>query len=84
MYINAIMLYLPIYNIIVMSKTLVLYVFHQYNERVKHFIQNAIFYDENIDFLVISNNKNNVFEVPPYVKTMYRDNIGFFKPINNQ
>jgi len=60
-----------------MVKTLVLYVFHQYNDRVQHFIKNAIFYDENIDFIVISNNKQNVFEVPPYVKTMYRDNIGF-------
>ena len=61
-----------------MVKTLVLYVFHQYNERVRHFIYNGgVFYDENIDFIFISNNKNNVFEVPPYVKKMFRDNIGF-------
>jgi hypothetical protein len=61
-----------------MVKTLVLYVFHQYNERVKNFIQNGgIFYDENIDFIFISNNKHNVFDVPPYVKTFVRDNIGF-------
>jgi len=35
-------------------KTLVLFVFHQYNKRVKNFIK-CIFYDENIDFIVISN-----------------------------
>jgi hypothetical protein len=60
-----------------MSKTLVLYVFHIYNERVTHFINNCIFYDENVDFMMISNNKNNVFEVPDYVKKMFRDNIGY-------
>ena len=41
------------------------------------FIQNAIFCDENIDFIVISNDKNNVFEVPSYVKTYHRENIGY-------
>jgi len=60
-------------------KTLVLFVFHQYNERVEHFIKNAIFYDEDIDFLVISNDKNNVFELPDYVNVtkMFRDNVGY-------
>ena len=57
-------------------KTLVLYVFHIVNRRVIHFINNAIFYDENIDFIVISNGKNK-FNVPPYVKKMVRPNIGF-------
>ena len=56
---------------------LILYVFHELNNRVYHFINNCIFYDENIDFIVISNNKNNKFEVPSYVKTLYRDNIGY-------
>jgi lipopolysaccharide biosynthesis protein len=60
-----------------MPRTLVLFVFHQYNDRVEHFLRNAIFYDENIDFIVISNSRDNVFEVPPYVKTLFRDNIGF-------
>jgi len=58
-------------------KTLVLYVFHEYNSRVEMFIKNAIFFDENIDFIVISNNKNNKFTVPPYVKILPRDNIGY-------
>lgn len=60
-----------------MPKTLVLYVFHLFNERVQYFIDNAIFYDDNIDFIMISNDRNNVFEVPTYVKKFFRDNIGF-------
>jgi len=59
------------------TKLLVLYVFHDYNDRVKHFIENCIFYDENVDFIIISNDKNNKFEVPHYVKTLFRDNIGY-------
>jgi lipopolysaccharide biosynthesis protein len=60
-----------------MDKVLVLYVFHIYNDRVEHFIKNAIFYDENVDFIIISNDKNNKINVPSYVKTLFRDNIGF-------
>ena len=60
-----------------MGKTLVLYVFHEVNERVTHFINKCIFEDDNIDFVVISNNKSNVFEVPSYVKKILRDNVGF-------
>ena len=33
-----------------MSKLLVLYVFHEYNDNVKHFVEKCIFKDENIDF----------------------------------
>jgi len=60
-----------------MDKILVLYVFHSYNDRVEHFIKNAIFYDENVDFIIISNDKSNKIDVPSYVKTLFRDNIGF-------
>ena len=60
-----------------MGKCLVLYVFHIYNNRVRHFIDNCIFNDENVDFIIISNNKNNTFDVPHYVKTLFRDNIGY-------
>tara|TARA_A100001015_G_scaffold64509_1_gene71236 strand:+ start:4645 stop:5364 length:720 start_codon:yes stop_codon:yes gene_type:complete len=60
-----------------MDKLLVLYVFHIYNDRVEHFIKNCIFYDKNIDFIIISNNKNNNFKAPDYVKKLFRDNIGF-------
>jgi len=60
-----------------MSKVLVLYVFHIYNDRVKYFIDNCIFNDTNVDFIMISNDKKNVLNLPSHVKTMYRDNIGF-------
>ena len=60
-----------------MTKLLVLYVFHIYNDRVNHFIKNCIFNDENVDFILISNNKNNIFDVPDYVKILFRDNIGY-------
>jgi len=58
-------------------KTLVLYVFHEYNKRVERFIRNSIFYAEDVDFMVIVNNKTIQFEVPDYVKILRRDNIGF-------
>jgi len=60
-----------------MGKLLVLYVFHTVNDRVTHFINNCIFYDSNVDFIIISNDKNNTLHVPPYVKTLFRDNIGY-------
>lgn len=59
------------------GKTLVLYVFHEYNDRVKQFINNAIFYDKNTDFIVISNNREINFETPNYVKKLFRDNVGY-------
>ena len=60
-----------------MPNTLVLYVFYDYNNRTKHFINKSIFQDENVDFVVISNNKNINFTVPFYVKKIIRDNIGY-------
>lgn len=60
-----------------MSRLLVLYVFHDYNDRVEYFIKNAIFYDENIDFIIIANNKDITFDYPEYVKLFVRDNIGY-------
>jgi lipopolysaccharide biosynthesis protein len=60
-----------------MSKTLVLYVFHVVNNRVQHFINNCIFDDKNVDFIIISNNKDNKFIVPNGVKVLLRDNVGY-------
>jgi hypothetical protein len=62
-----------------MCKVLVLYVFHIYNNRVKNFIKKCIFNDENTDFILISNNKNNTIDIllPDNVKILYRDNIGY-------
>jgi hypothetical protein len=60
-----------------MSKTLVLYVFHIFNERCQNFIDKCIFKDPNVDFIMISNNKNIHFDTPLYVKKFFRDNIGY-------
>jgi hypothetical protein len=59
-------------------KTLVLYVFHEYNDRVKSFIEKAIFKDDNIDFMIICNNLYYRIEnLPDYVIYKNRNNIGF-------
>lgn len=64
-----------------MTKVLVLYVFHIYNERVKAFISDSLFYDENIDFIIISNDEGVKVEIPgdtlTNVRVMYRKNIGY-------
>ena len=59
-----------------MSKLLVLYVFHIYNDRVAYFIKNAIFKDENVDFLLICNSTSIKFDFPNYVKIIFRENKG--------
>jgi len=58
-------------------KTLVLYACHEHNNRVDEFINKCIFYDDNIDFLMISNSFNSTFNVPKHVKILNRENIGF-------
>jgi hypothetical protein len=60
-----------------MNKLLVLFVFHIYNDRVQKFIENCIFKDENVDFIIISNNYNEKFYYPDYVNFVLRDNIGY-------
>jgi hypothetical protein len=60
-----------------MTKILVLYVFHEKNSRVDHFLKNCIFYDPNVDFIVICNNKYDTVVVPDFVKTIHRENIGY-------
>ena len=63
-----------------MVKVLVLYVFHRYDERVKSFITQSIFYNENIDFVIICNDKkiNIDDDIIHYnVSVIYRDNIGY-------
>jgi hypothetical protein len=62
------------------NKLLVSYVFHIYNERVQHFFNYCIFNSPNVDFLIICNDKNIIFEnkLPPFqnVSVFKRDNIG--------
>lgn len=63
-----------------MFRLLVLFVYHIYNDRVKDFIKNSIFYDENIDFMIISNDTSQpdkVANVPTNVKILYRSNTGY-------
>lgn len=70
---------ITVYIIFNIMTLLVLYVFHEFNDRVKKFLDKCIFYDENTDFIIIANDKNIKFDVPNYsnVKTFHRDNIGY-------
>jgi len=58
-------------------KTIVLYCFHKYNDRVKQFIRKGIFKDPNVDFMVICNHPTLKVRVPSYVHYMNRENIGY-------
>ncbi len=58
-------------------KTLVLYVFHDLNDRVNAFIKNAIFLDPDIDFLVINNGSKDEPVLPDHVIYLKVDNIGY-------
>ena len=63
-----------------MNKILILYAFHEYNQRVKYFIKKALFKKENIDFLFIANNLSITREninLPSYVFFLNRKNEGF-------
>ena len=67
-------------QIINMKKLLVLYVFHIYNHRVKHFIDKCIFKDDNVDFVIISNGKTMTSFPVPNIKNVYRlfrENLGY-------
>ena len=57
-------------------RTLVLYVFHEYNDRVDYFIKNAIFKELGTDFVVICNDPILEFDVPDYVGILRRSNHG--------
>lgn len=60
------------------KKTLVLYVFHIVNDRVTYFLKNCIFESDSVDFVVISNSRENKFECPSYVKkVIMRENKGY-------
>jgi len=58
-------------------RILVLYTFHEYNYNVDFFIKNGIFYDQNVDFIIIINNEYIKIDVPDYVKILNRKNIGY-------
>jgi hypothetical protein len=58
-------------------KTLVLYAFHQFNDRVKYFIDHAIFQSDIFDFIMICNDTSINISVPDHVTVIKRNNIGF-------
>jgi len=64
-------------------KTLVIYVFHEYNLRVEYFFKNSLFYDNNTKFLIICNTLDLLYLqkmkelIPSYVDILFRDNKGF-------
>jgi hypothetical protein len=62
------------------NKTLILYVFNQFNDRVTNFINKCIFKDNKFDFIFIINDKNfhiSILQLPDHIKYILRDNIGF-------
>jgi len=58
-------------------KTIVLYCFHEYNHRVKQFIETGIFKDPHVDFMMVCNHPTFKPRVPSYVQVMNRENIGY-------
>ena len=62
------------------KKILVLYVLNKHNDRSKKFINETIYEDKKIDFLVIFNinriKEKEGFEVPKYAKKFFRKNRG--------
>ena len=63
-------------------KLLVLYVFHEYNERVEYFFINALFQDPNVDFVIIFNSldEKNI----PMDLFLHYTNITFIKRENKR
>ena len=63
------------------NKTLVIYVFHIYNQNVEYFLNNAIFKDDYVDFLIICNSVSLKLSLPSsikdYVRVLQRENIGY-------
>lgn len=63
-----------------LSKTLVLYVFHELNERALEFFKRAIYKDVGVDFLVIQNSLDpriDIVQFPDNVQRLKRENLGY-------
>lgn len=58
-------------------KVLVLFVYHEYNDRVKNFVNSAIFLDPDIDFLIINNGSPVEITIPDHVIYFKTDNEGY-------
>lgn len=60
-----------------MSKTAVLYTFHELNDRIQYFINYCLFESPEVDFYIIANNMEIKFDLPARIRTMNRKNIGY-------
>jgi len=58
-------------------KTLILYIYHDYNDRVERFVNKALFKHDDYHFLMICNDLNSVEVFPDYVEVLKRENIGY-------
>ena len=59
-------------------KTLVLYTFNLYNDRVEFFLKHGLFKSNNVDFVFICNNPEfKIDNLPDYVTYINRPNIGY-------
>jgi len=62
-------------------RTLVLYVFHEFNDRVDFFIKHALFFKKDTHFLIICNDEHldlkSIINIPSYVRVLQRPNKGF-------
>ena len=58
-------------------KTLVLYVFHELNDRVNMFIKKAIFLDPDVNFIVINNGSEDEPILPDHVIYFKCENVGY-------
>jgi lipopolysaccharide biosynthesis protein len=60
-------------------RTLVIYVFHEFNDRVDYFIKHALFDDETVDFLFVCNNLQlqQTIALPYYAAILFRENLGY-------
>lgn len=63
-------------NVAFIKRTAVLYVFHEINARVIHFIQKCVFSDPNVDFYLIANDPNVQLQVP-HATVINRQNVGW-------
>ena len=60
------------------GRTLVVYVFHEYNTRVRYFLDHALFEAADVDFVLVANDRTVWFNhVPSHVTTIVRDNLGY-------
>jgi len=58
-------------------RSIVIYAFHEMNERVEYFFKNAIFQADDVDFVIVCNSMTLEFTVPAYASVIRRDTVGY-------